>query len=91
MSHLLEKEDTDVCLRGHAEEYADFMEDKITWLLSQIDASVVAGMMEAPGGPVVWEWFDPAAPDVVDRILGNMISTTCILYPCPSWRVKVSW
>ncbi|XP_026552617.1 protein FAM19A5, partial [Pseudonaja textilis] len=68
---FLGKEEIEVHLKGRAEEFADFLEDKIAQLHSQLDAGVVADPVEAPEAgscPVIWEQFDP--PEEVNRILG---------------------
>lgn len=86
---LLGKEDTEVHLMGHAEEVTDFLEDNIIHLHSQLDARMVAGPVKACGAgfcPVIWEWFEPAATEGVDRILGSVCASIC-----PSWLVKTSW
>ncbi|XP_058024796.1 uncharacterized protein LOC131191063 [Ahaetulla prasina] len=36
---------------------------------------------------VIWAEFDPVTPDDMDRLLGRLNSTTCLLDPCPSWMV----
>lgn len=41
------KKDQKSYLKGRAEEFADFLKDKITRIHSQLDASVVAGLAEA--------------------------------------------
>lgn len=64
----------------------NLLEDKIIWFCFQLDVGVAAGLVEAPGAgscPVIWERFDPTAPKEVDRILGRMSTSTCVLDPCP--------
>lgn len=46
---LLGKEETEVHLNGYAEEFVDFLKDKIARFHSQFNAGVVAGLMEVPG------------------------------------------
>lgn len=46
---LLEKEDTEVYLKGYAEEFTNFLEDKIISIHSQLYISMVSGLVEAPG------------------------------------------
>lgn len=46
---LLEKEDTDVYLKGYAEEFINFLEDKIISIHYQLDINMVADLVEAPG------------------------------------------
>lgn len=80
-------------LQGHTKEFADFLTDKVIQIHFQSDISVDTGPRKMPRVgpfPVIWKQFDPIAPEVVDRILGNVSSATCVLNQCPPWLVKSS-
>lgn len=40
--------------------------------------------------PVLCDCFQVMQPEDVDKILGGVKSTTCMLDPCPSWLIKAS-
>lgn len=72
-------------LQGCAEIFAQHLVDKITQI-SQLDTGLVAGPEEVPRVQsclIIWELFEPVAPEEVDRVLRIASSTTCSLDPCP--------
>lgn len=38
---------------------------------------------------MLWQSFGPLDPDEVDKVPCNFSSTTCDLYPCSIWVIKV--
>ncbi|KAF7246415.1 Serine/threonine-protein kinase RIO3 [Varanus komodoensis] len=43
-----------------------------------------------PSGPELLDEFQLLRPDDVDKVLGRVRPTTCLLDPCPSWLIKDS-
>lgn len=57
---LLGKEDSEVYLQDHVEEFSEHLLDKITQIHSQLNTNFNTGPMEMPGIQsclVIWEWF----------------------------------
>ncbi|XP_058035523.1 uncharacterized protein LOC131196590 [Ahaetulla prasina] len=86
---LLHQEVRDDPLQGCAEEFTGYLYDKIAQLRDGLDRNwddpsegEEARLVES-----VWDEFDPVAPEDVDRLLGRLHATTCLLDPCPSWLV----
>nr|XP_060618433.1 uncharacterized protein LOC132767443 [Anolis sagrei ordinatus] len=50
--------------------------------------AVSEDVTRAPACPVLMDSFQLVKPEDVDKILGGMRPTTCILDPCPSWLLK---
>lgn len=74
---LLGKEDTEVYLQGRSVAFANFLEDKVAWIHSQLGNGMAAGLMRQ----IIWEQFEL---EEVSRILGSVSTTICVLDPCPS-------
>ena len=67
--------------------------DKITWIRSDLGAVVNIGPVDvtmALAGPAFMDSFPFLRPDDVDRTLGKVKATTCLLDPCPSWLIHKS-
>uniref|UniRef100_A0A670ISM5 Reverse transcriptase domain-containing protein n=1 Tax=Podarcis muralis TaxID=64176 RepID=A0A670ISM5_PODMU len=75
-------------------DFAKFFADKITHIWKELDTTVGAGLgresARALSGQVAWNQFQSVTPEDVDRLLGRVKPTTCLLDPCPSWLIKVN-
>uniref|UniRef100_A0A670HMU9 Reverse transcriptase domain-containing protein n=1 Tax=Podarcis muralis TaxID=64176 RepID=A0A670HMU9_PODMU len=75
-------------------DYAKFFADKIAQIWEEVDSTVGAepGRESARvlSSQVVWDQFQPVTSEDVDRLLGRVKPTTCLLDPCPSWLIKAS-
>ncbi|XP_058039494.1 uncharacterized protein LOC131198648 [Ahaetulla prasina] len=76
-------------LHGHAEKFGQYLHYKIAQIREGLDSEWVGsgGMAEAGLEVTIWDEFDTVAPEDMDRILGRLNVTTCLLDPCPSWLV----
>uniref|UniRef100_A0A670II88 Reverse transcriptase domain-containing protein n=1 Tax=Podarcis muralis TaxID=64176 RepID=A0A670II88_PODMU len=74
--------------------FAKFFADKIAQIQKEVDSTVGAGpgreSARVLSGPVTWDQFQSVTSEDVDRLLGKVKPTTCLLDPCPSWLIKVS-
>ncbi|XP_058020365.1 uncharacterized protein LOC131188809 [Ahaetulla prasina] len=86
---LLHQGGRDDPLQGRAEEFSGYLYDKIAQLRDSLDQDCddLDEMTEARLADVVWDEFDSVALEDVDRLLGGLHATTCLLDPCPSWLV----
>ncbi|XP_058018454.1 uncharacterized protein LOC131187816 [Ahaetulla prasina] len=89
---LLHQEVRDDPLQGRAEEFSGYLYDKIVQLRDGLDRNWDDPDERAESRlvEIVWVEFDPVAPEDVDRLLGRLHATTCLLDPCPSWLVLAS-
>uniref|UniRef100_A0A670INB5 Reverse transcriptase domain-containing protein n=1 Tax=Podarcis muralis TaxID=64176 RepID=A0A670INB5_PODMU len=75
--------------------FAKFFADKIAQIQKEVDSTVGAGpgreSARVLSGPVTWDQFQSVTSEDVDRLLGKVKPTTCLLDPCPSWLIKASW
>ncbi|XP_058024600.1 uncharacterized protein LOC131190994 [Ahaetulla prasina] len=86
---LLQQEGREDPLQGRAEEFNGYLYDKIVQLRDGLDQNWVdpGESSETRLVEVVWDNFDPVTPEDMDRLLGRLNATTCLLDPCPSWLV----
>ncbi|XP_058033112.1 alpha-N-acetylgalactosaminide alpha-2,6-sialyltransferase 3 isoform X1 [Ahaetulla prasina] len=86
---LLHQEGRDDPLQGRAEEFNGYLYDKIVQLRDSLDQDCgdPTEMTETRLVDVIWDEFDSVALEDVDRLLGRLHATTCLLDPCPSWLV----
>ncbi|XP_058019805.1 uncharacterized protein LOC131188508 [Ahaetulla prasina] len=86
---LLHQGERDDPLQGRAEEFNGYLYDKIVQLRDGLDQNCGDSGETAEGGlgDILWDEFDPVAPEDMDRLLGRLNATTCLLDPCPSWLV----
>ncbi|XP_070800657.1 uncharacterized protein, partial [Pituophis catenifer annectens] len=84
---LIQKGAGDDPMQGRAEEYSHHLRDKIAQIRDGLDSSWAGLVGEVTGGLVIWDEFNPVTPEEVDRIMGKLSTSTCLLDPCPSWLV----
>ncbi|XP_070593886.1 uncharacterized protein [Erythrolamprus reginae] len=85
-------------LQSSAEDFNTFFADKIAQIRADLNSNWITEStdnesVEVTGAhtcPPVWEEFDLVTPDEVDKAIGAVSSTTCLLDPCPSWLVSAS-
>uniref|UniRef100_A0A670II27 Reverse transcriptase domain-containing protein n=1 Tax=Podarcis muralis TaxID=64176 RepID=A0A670II27_PODMU len=74
--------------------FAKFFADKVTQIQKEVDSTVGAGpgreSARVLSGPVTRDQFQSVTSEDVDRLLGQVKPTTCLLDPCPSWLIKAS-
>ncbi|CAI7935045.1 Hypothetical predicted protein [Podarcis lilfordi] len=71
-------------------DFAKFFADQVSLIPEEVDSTVEAGRESAKvlSSQVVWDQFQSVTPEDVDRLLGRVKPTTCLLDPCPSWLIK---
>ncbi|XP_034263783.2 vomeronasal type-2 receptor 26-like [Pantherophis guttatus] len=84
---LLNRREGEDPTQGWAKEYSQYLTDKITQIRDGLDSDCAGSIGEVATGLVVWDKFDPVTPKEVDRIMGKLSTTTCLLDPCTSWLV----
>uniref|UniRef100_A0A670IP01 Reverse transcriptase domain-containing protein n=1 Tax=Podarcis muralis TaxID=64176 RepID=A0A670IP01_PODMU len=74
--------------------FAKFFADKVAQIQKEVDSTVGAGpgweSARVLSSPVIWDQFQSVTFEDVDRLLGKVKPTTCLLDPCPSWLIKAS-
>uniref|UniRef100_A0A803THC7 Reverse transcriptase domain-containing protein n=1 Tax=Anolis carolinensis TaxID=28377 RepID=A0A803THC7_ANOCA len=78
-------------LAAHCEAFAQFFTDKVALICSGFDTILTAiskDVARAPACPILMDSFQLVQPEDVDKVLGEVRATTCILDPCPSWLVR---
>uniref|UniRef100_A0A670HUI6 Reverse transcriptase domain-containing protein n=1 Tax=Podarcis muralis TaxID=64176 RepID=A0A670HUI6_PODMU len=75
-------------------DFAKFFADKIAQIREEVDSTVGAGpgreSARVLSSQVEWDQFQSVTSEDVDRLLGRVKPTTCLLDPCPSWLIKAS-
>ncbi|XP_062992110.1 uncharacterized protein LOC134404983, partial [Elgaria multicarinata webbii] len=69
-----------VCMVAYQQEQKD--ESHTT-----LNAAPLVEVFGAPSGSVLLDEFQLVRPEDVDKVLGQVRSTTCMLDPCPSWLI----
>uniref|UniRef100_A0A8C6VGV8 Reverse transcriptase domain-containing protein n=1 Tax=Naja naja TaxID=35670 RepID=A0A8C6VGV8_NAJNA len=89
---LLQLEEVADPLQGRAEEFGQYLQDKIARIQEELCSDLQWSEDEDASGlaNAIWTEFDPVSEDEVDRIMQWLSSTTCLLDPCPSWLVYAS-
>ncbi|KAF7242125.1 Transcription factor COE3 [Varanus komodoensis] len=79
-------------LRACCDDFAKHFWEKIAQIRHELDStseSDSAGEVPMlPSGPQLMDEFQLLRPDDVDKMLGQVRPTTCLLDPCPSWLLK---
>uniref|UniRef100_R4GD80 Reverse transcriptase domain-containing protein n=1 Tax=Anolis carolinensis TaxID=28377 RepID=R4GD80_ANOCA len=73
------------------EAFARFFADKVTSICSGFDTILTAvsgDVTRAPACSILMDSFQSVLLEDVDKVLGEVRATTCILDPCPSWLVR---
>ncbi|XP_062839868.1 uncharacterized protein LOC134299860 [Anolis carolinensis] len=76
---------------SRCEAFAQFLADKVALICSDFDAILTAvseDVTRAPACPVLMGSFQLVELKDVDKVLGEVRATTCILDPCPSWLMR---
>uniref|UniRef100_A0A803SN06 Reverse transcriptase domain-containing protein n=1 Tax=Anolis carolinensis TaxID=28377 RepID=A0A803SN06_ANOCA len=76
---------------ARCEAFARFFADKVALIRSGFDTILTAvseDVTRAPACPILMDSFQLVQPEDVDKVLGEVRATTCILDPCPSWLIK---
>uniref|UniRef100_A0A670I7A7 Reverse transcriptase domain-containing protein n=1 Tax=Podarcis muralis TaxID=64176 RepID=A0A670I7A7_PODMU len=75
-------------------DFAKFFADKIAQIREEVDSTVGEGpgreSARVLSSQVEWDQFQSVTSEDVDRLLGRVKPTTCLLDPCPSWLIKAS-
>uniref|UniRef100_A0A803TNY3 Reverse transcriptase domain-containing protein n=1 Tax=Anolis carolinensis TaxID=28377 RepID=A0A803TNY3_ANOCA len=91
--HPPEEEGPSDHLTTRCGEFAHHFADKVARIRSDLDADISAepgDVTEAPVCQILFYSFQLVQPDDVDKVLGAVRATTCILDPCPSWLIKLA-
>uniref|UniRef100_A0A670JC50 Reverse transcriptase domain-containing protein n=1 Tax=Podarcis muralis TaxID=64176 RepID=A0A670JC50_PODMU len=95
--NLAEPPATSVPSTGHmisCNDFAKFFADKVAQIREEVDSTVGAGpgreSARVLSSQVVLDQFQSVTSKDVDRLLGRVKPTTCLLDPCPSWLIKAS-
>uniref|UniRef100_A0A803TL80 Reverse transcriptase domain-containing protein n=1 Tax=Anolis carolinensis TaxID=28377 RepID=A0A803TL80_ANOCA len=78
-------------LAARCEAFARFFADKVALIRSGFDTILTAAsedVTRAPACPILMDSFQLVELEDVDKVLGEVRATTCILDPCPSWLVR---
>ncbi|KAF7251615.1 Ena/VASP-like protein [Varanus komodoensis] len=66
--------------------------EKIAQIRHKLDSAIESGSTgetpSTPSSPQLMDEFQLLWPDDVDKVLGQVHPTTCLLDPCPSWLLK---
>ncbi|XP_062835007.1 uncharacterized protein LOC134298508 [Anolis carolinensis] len=76
---------------ARCEVFARFFADKVALIRSGFDTILTAAsedVTRAPACPILMDSFQLVELEDVDKVLGEVRATTCILDPCPSWLVR---
>ncbi|KAF7249458.1 RNA-directed DNA polymerase from mobile element jockey [Varanus komodoensis] len=88
------KEDPMPPSKARCDDFARHFREKIAQIRHELDStneSEVSGETPMlPSGPKLLEEFQLLRPDDVDKVLGQVRPTTCLLDPCPSWLINNS-
>ncbi|KAF7246241.1 RNA-directed DNA polymerase from mobile element jockey [Varanus komodoensis] len=78
--------------QAHCDDFAKNFREKIAQIRHELDStsdSEVSGEIPMPPpGPKLMDEFQLLQPDDVDKVLGRVRPTTCLLDPCPSWLIN---
>ncbi|KAF7254503.1 Beta-tectorin [Varanus komodoensis] len=89
-----QKEDLVTPSKARCDDFARHFREKIAQIRheldSTIDSEVFGETPMLPSGPELLDEFQLLRPDDVDKVLGQVRPTTCLLDPCPSWLIKNS-
>ncbi|KAF7250970.1 Interleukin-1 receptor accessory protein-like 1, partial [Varanus komodoensis] len=88
------KEDPVPPSKARCDDFARHFREKIAQIRHKLDStneSEVSGEVPMmPSGPELLDEFQLLRPDDVDKVLGRVRPTTCLLDPCPSWLINNS-
>ncbi|KAF7235294.1 Vomeronasal type-2 receptor 26 [Varanus komodoensis] len=88
------KEDPVPPSKACCDDFARHFREKIAQIRHELDTtneSEVSGETPVlPSGPALLDEFQLLRPDDVDKVLGRVCRTTCLLDPCLSWLINNS-
>ncbi|KAF7242353.1 putative RNA-directed DNA polymerase from transposon BS [Varanus komodoensis] len=78
--------------KARCDAFAKHFREKIAQLRHELDSAIESDSTEetpsTPLSPQLMDEFQLLRPDDVDKVLGQVRPTTCLLDPCPSWLLK---
>ncbi|KAF7247943.1 Phosphatidylinositol N-acetylglucosaminyltransferase subunit A [Varanus komodoensis] len=85
---------TTLCCIAHCDDFARHFREKIAQIRHKLDTTIDSEVSKEtptlPSGPDLLNEFQLLRPDDVDKVLGQVRPTTCLLDPCPSWLINDS-
>ncbi|KAF7247673.1 Poly(rC)-binding protein 3, partial [Varanus komodoensis] len=80
--------------KARCDDFAEHFREKIAQIRHELDSTIDSEVLREtptlPSGPELLDEFQLLRPDDVDKVLGRVRPTTCLLDPCPSWLIKDS-
>ncbi|KAF7246325.1 Phospholipase ABHD3, partial [Varanus komodoensis] len=80
--------------KARCDDFAGHFREKIAQIRHELDSTIDSEVLREtpmlPSGPELLDEFQLLRPDDVDKVLGQVRPTTCLLDPCPSWLIKDS-
>ncbi|KAF7239258.1 hypothetical protein EYD10_14085 [Varanus komodoensis] len=74
------------------DDFAKHFREKIAQIRHELDSVIESDSTgetpSMPSSPQLMDEFQLLRPDDVDKVLGQVRPTTCLLEPCPSWLLK---
>ncbi|KAF7254804.1 RNA-directed DNA polymerase from mobile element jockey [Varanus komodoensis] len=88
------KEDLIPPSKARCDDFARHFREKIAQIRHELDTTIDSEVSkETPtllSGPDLLDEFQLLRPDDMDKVLGRVRPTTCLLDPCPSWLINDS-
>ncbi|KAF7241018.1 RNA-directed DNA polymerase from mobile element jockey [Varanus komodoensis] len=88
------KEDLVPPSKARCDDFARHFREKIAQIRHELDSTIDTEVLREtpmpPSGPELLDEFQLLRPDDVDKVLGRVRPTTCLLDPCPSWLINNS-
>uniref|UniRef100_A0A8D2J5Z0 Reverse transcriptase domain-containing protein n=1 Tax=Varanus komodoensis TaxID=61221 RepID=A0A8D2J5Z0_VARKO len=79
-------------LKARCDDFAKHFREKIAQIRHEFDSAIESDfareLPSMPLSPQLMDEFQLLQPDDVDKVLGQVCPTTCLLDPCPSWLPK---
>ncbi|KAF7251480.1 Papilin [Varanus komodoensis] len=74
---------------AHCDDFAQHFKEKIAQIRHKLDSTSdsdpLGEVPMTPSGQILLDEFQLLRPDDVDKVLGLVCPTTCLLEPCPLW------
>ncbi|KAF7238147.1 Sperm-associated antigen 17 [Varanus komodoensis] len=78
--------------KARCDNFAKHFREKITQIRHKLDSAIESDftgeLPSTPSSPQLMDEFQLLRPDDVDKVLGQVCPTICLLDPCPSWLLK---
>ncbi|KAF7252893.1 putative RNA-directed DNA polymerase from transposon BS [Varanus komodoensis] len=88
------KEDLIPPSKTRCDDFVRHFREKIAQIRHELDTTIDSEVSKEtpmlPSGPDLLDEFQLLRPDDVDKVLGRVRPTTCLLDPCPSWLINDS-